>query len=341
MKGAQASTHLLAALQAWGLTQDALHSSICTGLINETYCLEVDQTPSILQRVHPVFAPEIHQNIRAVSEHLQNKGLCSPQLLSRPNGADVYVDEENRCWRMLEYVPGSTVETIESAEQAYATAGFLARWHGALVDIRHAFVGMRSGVHDTQAHRERLQLALHECTGHRLWKDVRDQAQTVFAMMDNFAPLPDLELAVAHGDPKIANLRFEVGGNAPRAWIDLDTVGPMKFGHELGDALRSWCNAGREDKVGSEVDLDRYRAAKDGYAEHTGGLTPDQNAGFLWGPCWISAELGMRFLADALREAYFGWDVERYPAAGEHNLARGKAQLELAKSFLKTVQARS
>lgn len=340
MKDAQASPFLLAALDAWGLTRQDLHTSISTGLINETYKVQMQGEPRILQRVHPVFAPEIHQNIRAVSAHLQSKGLVSPQLVPRPSGDDVFLDEEARCWRMQEYVAGSTIESVQSNEQAYGMAQFLAKWHAALGDIDHAFVGLRQGVHDTQAHRERLELALQKHSAHGLYTAVKDLATRAFSLLDDLPDLPDLTLPVAHGDPKIANLRFDEQGEVARAWIDLDTVGPMKFGHEIGDALRSWCNVGLEDRSGSEVDLRRFEAAVDGYSDGAGGLKISQGLGFLWGPCWIAAELGMRFAADALNEDYFGWDPQRYGSRGEHNLARATAQMELAQSFVATVEER-
>ena len=46
----------------------------------------------------------------------------------------------------------------------------------------------------------------------------------------------------------------------------------------------------------------------------------------------ISTELAMRFAADALNESYFGWNAERFPSRGDHNLVRAQGQANLARA---------
>jgi hypothetical protein len=53
----------------------------------------------------------------------------------------------------------------------------------------------------------------------------------------------------------------------------------------------------------------------------------------------IAAELCLRFLTDALEERYFGFDASRFATRGEHNLARARGQLELAKSLVAQLDA--
>ncbi|MCY3730798.1 MAG: hypothetical protein OXF98_05600, partial [Rhodospirillaceae bacterium] len=48
----------------------------------------------------------------------------------------------------------------------------------------------------------------------------------------------------------------------------------------------------------------------------------------------VTVELAARFAADALAESYFGWDPARYATACEHNQARARSQLGLARSIL-------
>jgi hypothetical protein len=43
-------------------------------------------------------------------------------------------------------------------------------------------------------------------------------------------------------------------------------------------------------------------------------------------------ELAARFGADALAEAYFGWDAQRFATASAHNLHRARVQLAVAQS---------
>ena len=63
----------------------------------------------------------------------------------------------------------------------------------------------------------------------------------------------------------------------------------------------------------------------------TGGLTltEAERASLLDGLERICLELASRFCADALRESYFGWDAERFPSHGYHNLVRARGQLDL------------
>ena len=49
---------------------------------------------------------------------------------------------------------------------------------------------------------------------------------------------------------------------------------------------------------------------------------------------WVSLELGARFAADALFESYFGWDANRFPGRGEHNLVRARGQWSLHEALL-------
>ena len=43
--------------------------------------------------------------------------------------------------------------------------------------------------------------------------------------------------------------------------------------------------------------------------------------------------LAARFCADSYLESYFGWDRKRFASAAEHNLARARSQLSLARSI--------
>ena len=46
----------------------------------------------------------------------------------------------------------------------------------------------------------------------------------------------------------------------------------------------------------------------------------------------ITVELAARFCTDALRERYFAWDSRRFASASEHNQARTRGQLALART---------
>ena len=108
----------------------------------------------------------------------------------------------------------------------------------------------------------------------------------------------------------------------------------MPLAHELGDALRSWCNPAGEDATEVRFDLELARAALHGWAEEARALLqPGEAESLAVGVHTIALELAARFLADALNESYFGWDEARYASRSAHNLVRGKGQLALAESI--------
>jgi Ser/Thr protein kinase RdoA (MazF antagonist) len=319
------------ALRHFGAVRSEAIDRFGTGLINETFAVE---RAWVLQRVHPIFAPEIHHNILAVTEHLAACGLATPRLLHADDGRP-WVDLGPRgVWRVMTRVPGVSFDAPRDASQIRAAAGLLARFHGALQTLEHTFVAMRAGVHDTSAHLRHLERMLEAHGADPLYDEVARLGQAIFARAESLPPLTDLPARVVHGDPKLANVLFagsegEVAARAV-AWIDLDTVGPMPLHLELGDAWRSWCNLAGEDDREARFDLDVFEASLAGYAEAcTLDVRSDEREALVHGLEWITLELSARFAADALARSYFGWDRSRFASAGEHNLVRARGQWSL------------
>ena len=130
----------------------------------------------------------------------------------------------------------------------------------------------------------------------------------------------------------MANILFGPSGEAV-CLVDLDTVGLMPWPHEMGDALRSWCNPAGEDTSDNAVDLTLFRAAVEGYASQAGDVvTRAEVERLVDGLSVICLELAARFLADALNESYFGWSPQLYASRGEHNLVRALGQWSLHES---------
>jgi Ser/Thr protein kinase RdoA (MazF antagonist) len=190
---------------------------------------------------------------------------------------------------------------------------------------------MRIGVHDTRRHLELLRSALRAERSHRLHRPVLELATGILDAADELPPMPDVAPRPCHGDLKLNNLLF-AGAEPPdrdRALclIDLDTVGPMPLGIELGDAWRSWCNPGGENQADAGFDLAIFEASWLGYSGALGrALTAAERVALLHGVEWVSLELAVRFAADALLERYFGWDADRFTGRGEHNLVRARSQ---------------
>lgn len=305
------------------------------GLINRTWLVVRDHESWVLQHVNALFNPRIHENIQAVSAHLRAKGLSCSELLATAKGS-LYASVEGEVWRLMTRMHGVSFDTVQSPEHAHAAAGMVGAFHAALQDLDYVFVGCREGVHDTARHLATLRQAVASHGGHRLHQQVRPLAEAIETAVLGLPPLGNEPQLVGHGDLKINNLLFDTSGNeaaVPVALVDLDTLGPVHLGHELGDMWRSWCNACGEDSQEAHFDVAIFEASLVGYCEgRAWSCSAQARTALLYGVEHICLELAARFAADALRESYFGFDRERFEAAGEHNLLRAQGQWRLAQA---------
>ncbi len=311
------------------------------GLINRTWMVPATGAEGsvVVQRVSDIFDPRIHENIEAVTQALSEAGVCTPTLV-RTGGGALWVELPEGTFRVLTRLAGRCAPALSGEVAARSVGTLLARFHGALEGLSNEFVGMRGGVHDTPRHLEALARAVEGGGAHRLYDDVARLNDATLACV---AALPEVSLhetIIGHGDPKAGNVIFNEGLTDAVALIDLDTVGPIALAHELGDALRSWCNPAGEDHPAPKVDEGAHAAAVQGYFEGwRGRLTPGRRAemaeALRVGLPWICLELSARFAADALEERYFGWDASAFPSRGAHNLWRARGQLALAQSALR------
>jgi len=316
-------------LSHWEALANRPAAPITGGLINATWA--VGSPPvAVIQRLHRIFAPEVNEDIAAITAHLRKKGMPTPEILRTRSGGLSVVTEDGGCWRALSWVDGVTIHAIDSTERAHAAGALVGRWHAAVDDLEHSFRFTRSGVHDTQAHMDSLERALEEHRTHRL-RDaaapLMDEVRTLWERWDGDLEAP---LRICHGDLKISNLRFSSSG-VTDCLVDLDTMGWLSLDVEIGDAWRSWCNRRGEDLTEASFDPAIMEASMKGYLSER-PLTPAERAPLPGGVERICLELSARFLADTLNESYFGWDPGAAPTRGEHNLLRAKGQMRLAQS---------
>ena len=311
-----------------------------TGLINQTYLVEQEGSGAagtqrfILQRVNTIFPITIHDNIEAVTAHLQSHGVFTPRLV-RTRAGELCLDlREEGIWRLFNHVEGVSFDVINTKSQAQAAGAMVGRFHRALDDFRLPYTGLRLGVHDTPKHLLRLRDGLSAHPQHRLLPQVKPLAEAILQAADRLPPLPSMPDRLCHGDLKFNNILFAsstgVGADQPVCLIDLDTVGPAALAFELGDAWRSWCNRNGENNPTAALDLDIFRSSLAGYMEGLGReVTRAERMALLLGLDWVSLELSARFAADALFESYFGWDPDKFAGRGEHNLVRAQGQWSL------------
>lgn len=316
-------------LQQWNGFIGARITPITSGLINQTFLVEPETgDKAILQRLHPVFSPEVNADLDQISRHLRHKGMSTPHLIPTRKAA-LWFKAQDGVWRALSHVQGTAPSRLTDTSMAREAGALVGRFHQALDDLDYQYRSGRSHVHDTWAHLQRLEAALADCPNHRLYGQVAGLAESLLAQSADICNLDALPQRHAHGDLKVSNLMFDATGKG-KCLIDLDTLTRMHWPLEMGDALRSWCNPRTEDELAAALNLELLQAAVEGYRGETGELiTPEEWALLVPGIERICLELSARFLTDALREAYFGWDAKRYASRGEHNWMRGKAMWTL------------
>ena len=324
------SSDVLAAL---GLG-DATTEPFPKGLINRSWLVVIPgQQPLVLQRVNPMFPTAINTDIAVVTRHLANKGLRTPRLITTPDG-ELFLEEEDAGWRQLTYIPGNTYDVVDNTHQAGGAGALLGRFHRAVGGLKHTFANADLRVHDTVRHLANLRATLNRSGKHPRFAQVDALAEEVFELANGLPDLGDVPDRVVHGDPKISNIVFAEESNDALCFIDFDTLGHMPILLELGDAFRSWCNPQTEDAPDAEFSVMIFSSAVAGYAREAEGLlAEDEWSKIPAATLTITVELAARFCADALNESYFGWDASRFTSANDHNQARTKNQLELARSI--------
>lgn len=320
-----------AVLLAFGLSEPHCER-ITSGHINQTWRVSSPtQEPAsesfVLQRVNPVFPPEVQLDILAVTAHLRSLGVRTIEMLETDAGQP-FLAHQGEVWRLTRYIEGITIDRVETARQAHEAGRTLGEFHAAMRSFPGRLDYARPGVHDLPLHLQRLEAALAAHRDHRRYIEIARTAARIVEAAAEVRDHPPTDHVFVHGDPKISNVIFD--GDSAVCLIDLDTLSSMPVELEIADALRSWCNAEAEDSPQAHCSATFFAAACEGYANIDAELAlilPDVTA-------QIAVELAARFCADALAESYFGWDSSRFESASAHNRARCEAQLALAADIL-------
>ncbi len=319
-------------LHAFGKSEATLRP-ITMGHINATFGVEHASGAFILQRVNPIFAPEVNLDIVAIVGHLQAKGLIAPTLQPTLEGHVWHRDPAGGVWRLMTKIDGHAVDRCTTPAQCRTVGAMLGRFHRALGGVEHTFRAPRLGVHDTARHLGRLAAALKSHQDHRAFNRIAPLARTILEAGSKLSLSDQGQQRIVHGDPKISNFLFDANNQAI-ALIDLDTLAKMPLALELGDALRSWCSPGGEDPKAAGFVLGHFEASIEGYKTGVQDLVSAHEVrAFIPALGTIATELAARFACDALEESYFGWDRERFEHAWQHNLERAHSQWLLAQSF--------
>jgi Ser/Thr protein kinase RdoA (MazF antagonist) len=310
------------------------------GLINRTFLARSSGGKEfVLQRVNPMFSPEVHEDIEAITAHVADKGLLVPRLVRTRDGALCTRDGAD-LWRLMTRLPGESRSTLRRAAEAESAGEMLARFHAALLDLDHEFHSVRPGVHDTPRHLQRLRETVASRPDHPRFAQVEPLAKRILAAGGQLPELPIVMPRIVHGDPKINNFLFEPKTDRVLCLVDFDTLSRMALPLELGDAFRSWCNPGGEDTTEVRFAPEMMLAGARGYARGAAPwITETEIGSIVPATLTICVELAARFCADALNEDFFAWDPLRFANHSEHSEIRAAGQLALSESFRSQMRA--
>jgi len=322
-------------------------SSLGTGNINDTYLVEDSGRRFVLQRINPAVFQDpvgVVANFARLSDHLavaaRSLGipfLCAQPVLTR-SGDLQYQDDTGGFWRAQTWIEHLPVRFItKNIETARQFGLVLARFHLLTAGLdASTLITPIPGFHRTPHYLLQFDRAAAAYQGAE-----NPELKRALAFAKHFrwvAPLLEdgedqgyLVQRTIHGDPKLDNVIFTKAGGAA-GLFDLDTAGSGLILYDIGDCLRSSCNAAGEqgeDWRRVQFDVNCCQAVLAGYlADGEAPISDEERYRIFDAVLVITVELALRFLADYCNgNAYF---KVRTPT---ENLYRALGQFQLAESI--------
>lgn len=328
------------------------YETICIGNVNQTYEVKFVQPDGVkksflVQNVNTyAFRQPIQlmENIDHVTEHIRAKkpGQVALHFHHTVDRKTYVLDGEN-FWRMTNFIPAKTYNIVTDPEIIHNAGKAFGEFQMQLADFDinqlHETI---PDFHNTRARFQQLRDAVAKNPVGRV-AEVQEELDYLFSVEDEACCLTDMQmrgelpLRVTHNDTKINNVLFSPIDKRAMVVVDLDTVMPGLVGHDFGDAIRFAANREPEDSRKLDkvcVDLDIFKAFAEGFLEMTAGtLTQNEIDTLALSPFVLAVELSTRFLADyILGDPYFNI------MCPDHNLARTRCQIALAKDMQKKME---
>lgn len=328
------------------------------GNINDTYLVQAAPPAKqrfVLQRINQDVFPNPHQvmdNLYGFVEHVQrrlqtaplNRRWDVPTVLTAGDSQHCWQDSQGHVWRGLSFIENTTTfETIQSQDHAREVGYGLGCFHGLLSNLPpNSLVDTLPGFHITPSYLQQYDAVVaHTKTfspdEHRCCQLIANHRQHL-SVLENAKAAGHLPLRAIHGDPKINNILLDVHTGQAVSLIDLDTIKPGLVHYDIGDCLRSSCNAlGEETSRWQDVtfDVELCAAVLKGYLACGSDFLMPVEYDYLYAAIWlITFELGLRFFNDHL-----AGDVYFKTQRPGHNLQRALVQFQLAESIGQQKQA--
>ena len=330
------------------------------GHINSTFILTFNEDGNIKKYVLQRISTEIFKNpeglmnnIVGITKHIRKKNddmntpwadRCTLTFLPTKDGKYFYLDEENSCWRVYEFIDDVyTCNTIENSNDFYNAGVAFGEFQNLLADYDSStLVETIPNFHNTVSRFADFMKAVDENKSGRL-DNVKNEVQFAIARESDTHILVDLiadgklPLRVTHNDTKLNNILFDNTTNKGICIIDLDTVMPGLSLYDFGDSIRFGANTASEDEKDISkvsLSLELYEAYVKGYLSSAkDALTGLEKELLPFGAKLMTYECGIRFLMDYLNgDVYFHTDYD------DHNLVRARTQFALVADMEKKME---
>ncbi len=318
------------------------------GLINDTYKIMVKGKANpkyVLQRINNAVFGDVdmlQNNIEAVTNFIRQKyerqgiGDLDRRVLRflRADTGKTYVVEEEKYWRMMNFIPDSYTYEAVTPEYAYYAGRSFGDFESMLIDLDAQIGEIIPDFHNIEFRLKQMEDAVAEDkAGQMRVAEVQEFVAKIRAVSDRMClgerlycegKLPK---RVCHCDTKINNMLFDADGNV-LCVIDLDTVMPSFVFSDFGDFLRSAANTGAEDDpdLGNiHFNMEIFNAFAKGYLEGTKSfLLPVEKENLPYAATLFPYMQAVRFLTD-----YINGNTYYKISYAEHNLVRTRAQWKL------------
>ncbi len=315
------------------------------GNINDTYLVGSGEGQFVLQKINKSVFPHpesIIENFATITLHLSEKSLPEFPITSSLPVQTIQNSLSHRSicnnwWRAQSYVEHSSFRELQSLDQAHELGIALVNFHNLLADLEpEKLAEPLPGFHNLRSYWvEFLKIS-------RTGRDKKKDSQTYYCLeiikkynqqamgLHKAFEKNLIARQLVHGDPKLENFMFDEGGRC-LGLLDLDTVGLGFIHHDIGDCLRSCCNAAGE--MGGQPVSVRLEVCSEflkGYFSRAKDFLKSSQINYIYdGILHICFELGLRFFMDYLRgNVYFKVQEER------ENLHRAVSQFELVEDVV-------
>lgn len=320
---------------------------LTNGNINSTYKVTYRDGEAlknyIFQKINTLVfknPKEVMGNIDLVTTHIRTRfpNEVTLHFHHTEEGLNYLTVGDNGFYRVMGFVDAKTFNATDSLKIVNSTGKGFGRFQMQLADLPgEKLFETIPDFHHTAKRMEALWEAVAKDTAGKA-SEVQDELQYLKSVAEKASELSirfekgEFPVRVTHNDTKCNNILFDKNTDEPLVVIDLDTVMPGMAMYDFGDGIRFIANTANEDEPDLSkvsISLPKYKAFTEGFlSEVRDALTKAEIEALPLGAFSATVELAARFLTDYLNgNVYF---KTLYP---EHNLARARNQIALAKSM--------